>query len=305
MLRIGTRGSKLALWQAEFVRSEILKHSPGSDIELSVIKTQGDKILDSPLSELGGKGVFVKEIENSLLRGDIDIAVHSLKDLPSELPEGLMLGAYTNRQDAEDALISKDGAKLKDLPPGSKVGTGSLRRKALILHHCPYLEIIPIRGNVDTRLSKLESEGMDALILAAAGLRRMGFFDKITEVLDPLVFIPAPGQGVIAVECREDDNKTLNTINDIGSFKSQSEAAVERSFLKAIGGDCNIPAGCYAKHSGENIYATAFISDHEGSRFLKSEVSGHKDSPLEVGMSIAEEIFKKGGKDLIERIKNR
>ena len=301
-LRIGTRGSKLALWQANFIKSQILIQFPETDIRISVIKTKGDKLLDSPLSEIGGKGVFVKEIEDSLLKNDIDIAVHSLKDLPSQLPEGLIIGAIIERQHPADAVISKNDYHLKDLMQGSKVGTGSLRRKAQILSNYPHLEIVPIRGNVDTRINKLNTENLDAVVLAVAGLQRMGFENKISQVLDPFTIIPAPGQGVIAVESRENDKSTNKILSKVSHLATLSESLLERSFLKHLGGDCNIPAGCYAKVSGDEISAVGFVSDEFGKRMVRDEIKGKKERAEQLGSALVEKIINKGGSEILKDI---
>ena len=301
-LRIGTRGSKLALWQANFIKSQLLSQFPEIDIQISVIKTKGDKLLDSPLSEIGGKGVFVKEIENSLLNNEIDIAVHSLKDLPSELPDGLIIGAITERQHPADAVISKNDCHLKDLMKGSRVGTGSLRRKAQILSSYPHLEIVPIRGNVETRIEKLNNEDLDAVVLAVAGLKRIGFDERISQVLDPLTIIPAPGQGIIAVQSRENDKSTNNILNKISHLPTLTESLLERSFLKHLGGDCNIPAGCYAKVSGDEISAVGFISDELGKKIIRDEIKGKIQNAKQLGSALVEKIINKGGSEILKDI---
>ncbi len=295
MLRIGTRGSQLALWQANFIRDEITSLFPGIEIKIDIIKTEGDKRTDAPLSEIGGKGVFVKEIEEALLNNKIDIAVHSMKDMPSVLPEGLIIGAVTKRKHAADALVSKDNIRLEDLKPGSRVGTGSLRRKAQLMHHFPGLEIVPIRGNVDTRLKKLDSEDLDAIVLAVAGLQRMGFGDRISQVIDTEVLIPAPGQGIVAVESRADDNKTNEILNNLNDLNSLSESLLERSFLKSLGGDCNIPAGCYAKTEGNNISSIAFISDEQGRTMLRDTITGHQSDSEQLGATLFNKLKESGG----------
>jgi len=229
MLRIGTRGSQLALWQARFIKSEINSLFPDIQIKIEVIKTEGDKLVNSPLSEIGGKGVFVKDIEEALLNNKIDLAVHSLKDMPSVLPGGLIINAVTKRKHAADALVSRNNIQLEELKPGSRVGTGSLRRKAQLLYHYPWLEIVPIRGNVETRLDKLDSENLDAIILAVAGLQRMGFGDRISQIIDTEILIPAPGQGIIAVESREEDENTNNILSGLSDLNSKYESLLERS----------------------------------------------------------------------------
>lgn len=297
MLRIGTRGSQLALWQANFIRSEINSLFPDIKINIEIIKTEGDININSPLAEIGGKGVFVKDIEADLLSNKIDLAVHSMKDMPSILPEGLKISAVTKRKHAADALVSKDNVQLKDLKPGSKVGTGSLRRKAQLMHHFPSLDIVPIRGNVDTRLKKLESENLDAIILAVAGLQRMGFGDRISQIIDTDILIPAPGQGIVAVESREDDNNTNKILSNLNDLNSLSESLLERSFLRSLGGDCNIPAGCYARVDGESINAIAFISDEYGNNMFTDRISGELSEAEILGATLFNNLKEKGGSD--------
>lgn len=302
MLRIGTRGSQLALWQARFIKSEINSLFPDIQIKIEVIKTEGDILVDSPLSEIGGKGVFVKDIEKGLLDNKIDLAVHSLKDMPSVLPEGLIIGAVTKRKHAADALVSKNNIQLEDLKPGSRIGTGSLRRKAQVLHHYPNFEIVPIRGNVETRLDKLDSENLDAIILAVAGLQRLGFGDRISQIIDMEILIPAPGQGIVAVESREKDKNTSKILSSLSDLNSKYESLLERAFLKSLGGDCNIPAGCYAKVEGDNISSIAFISDESGSNMLTEKITGPVSDCEHLGVALFNKLKKKNGSGLVKDI---
>ena len=295
MLRIGTRGSQLALWQANFIRDEINSLFPDIQIDIEIIKTEGDLRTETPLSEIGGKGVFVKDIENALLEEKIDIAVHSMKDMPSVLPDGLTIGAVTKRKHAADALVSKNNVQLEDLKPGSRIGTGSLRRKAQIMHHFPELQVVPIRGNVDTRLRKLDSEGLDAVILAVAGLQRMGFGDRISQFIDTDILIPAPGQGIVAVESRSNDNKTNEILSNLNDLNSLYESLLERSFLKSLGGDCNIPAGCYAKADGDSINSIAFISDENGNGMYTDSIKGNVFDSEQLGESLFNKIKENRG----------
>jgi len=296
MLRIGTRGSQLALWQANFIKSEISSLFPGIEINIEIIKTEGDKRISAPLSEIGGKGVFVKEIEEALLSNRIDLAVHSMKDMPSILPDGLKISAVTKRNHPADALVSRENIQLEDLKPGSRVGTGSLRRKAQLMHHYPGLEIVPIRGNVDTRLKKLETEKLDAIILAVAGLDRLGFGDRISQIIDTNILIPAPGQGIVAVESREDDNDTNKILSNLNDLNSLSESLLERSFLKSLGGDCNIPAGCYAKTEGDSISSIAFISDEYGNAMVTERITGPVSDSEELGSTLFKKLREKSGR---------
>ncbi len=302
MLRIGTRGSQLALWQARFIKSEINSLFPDIQIKIDVIKTEGDKLVNSPLSEIGGKGVFVKEIEEALLNNKIDLAVHSLKDMPSVLPGGLIISAVTKRKHAADALVSRNNIQLEELKPGSRVGTGSLRRKAQLLYHYPWLEIVPIRGNVETRLDKLDGENLDAIILAVAGLQRMGFGDRISQIIDTEILIPAPGQGIVAVESREEDENTNNILSGLSDLNSKYESLLERSFLKSLGGDCNIPAGCYAKVEGKSISSIAFISDESGNNMFTEKIIGKVSESENLGATLFNMLIENGASGLVKDI---
>src|SRR5512136_2771153 len=232
MLRIGTRGSKLALVQSEWVKKEVQNRHPGVRVELVKIKTKGDKILDAPLSKVGGKGLFVKEIEEALLKKEVDLAVHSMKDVPAELQKGLELSVYPKREDPRDALVSMHFSTVEDLPQGASVGTSSLRRSAQLLHMRPDLHIVPLRGNVDTRLRKLDSGDLQAIVLATAGLNRLGLSDRITVALSPEAVLPAIGQGVLGLELREDDQKTQNLIFFLNDVETELTVRAERAFLK-------------------------------------------------------------------------
>jgi len=295
MLRIGTRGSQLALWQARFIKSEINSLFPDIQIKIEIIKTEGDILVNSPLSEIGGKGVFVNDIEKALLGNKIDLAVHSLKDMPSVLPDGLIISAVTKREHAADALISKNNLQLNDLEHGSRIGTGSLRRKAQLLHHYPEFEIVPIRGNVETRLGKLDSEDFDAVVLAVAGLQRLGFSDRISQIIDVDKLIPAPGQGIVAVESKEKDKDINKILSNLSDLKSEYESLLERSFLKSLGGDCNVPAGCYAKVVGESISSIAFISDESGNNMFIEKISGSVSDSEHLGATLFKMLKEKGG----------
>ncbi len=302
-LRIGTRGSGLALWQARYVESLVSETHPEINSEIIVIKTTGDKNLESPLSEIGGKGVFVKEIEEALLSEKIDIAVHSLKDVPAVLPNGLALGAFIERHDPRDAVITRSGLKLGELPDGSRVGTGSLRRASQILYNHPELKITPIRGNVDTRVRKLrEGEDYEAIVLALAGLERMGFQDEVTEVISEEKMVPAPGQGIVAIESRESDADTNEVLNSINHRETAIQAAAERAFLKRLSGDCNVPLGCRAVISGNNIHITGVLAKPDGSVVLKESVSGETDTAEVLGENLADSILHSGGQELLENL---
>ncbi len=298
-VRIGTRKSKLALWQANFVKN-FLEKKWGVEVELVKITTTGDKILDSPLAKIGGKGLFVKEIEQALLEGRIDLAVHSLKDVPMIIPEGLTLGAITEREDPFDVLISKDGKGLKVLPPGSKIGTSSLRRQVQIKRLRNDLRVEVLRGNVDTRMRKLREGLYDAIILAYAGVKRMGYEEEVSEVLD--YFIPAVGQGSLAIEIREDDEKIRELIGPLDHFESRIRAECERAFLRRLEGGCQVPIGAYAEVRDDKVLIKGFISDLEGTKFIEDKEEGSIEEAETVGERLAENLLARGGKEILEEI---
>jgi hydroxymethylbilane synthase len=298
--RIGTRGSLLALWQANFVKDLLLSACPELKPQIIEIKTTGDMNLNSPLSEIGGKGLFVKEIEEVLLTEAVDIAVHSMKDLPAFLPDGLIIGSVAERHDPRDALVSNGGLMLSQLPEGARVGTGSLRRGAQLLNLMPELRIKPIRGNVDTRLRKLRvGEEFEAIVLAAAGLGRMGLIGEAAEIIPADVIVPAPGQGIIAVECREGDTETLDIISKINHPETWTAGIAERAFLKRIGGDCNIPVGCYAETDGKFLKAACVIASPDGRVVIRENSVGPAVEAESLGRGIAELLLDKGGDGLL------
>ena len=297
-LRIGTRKSKLALWQANYVKERL--ESRGYSVELVLITTTGDKILDAPLAKIGGKGLFVKEIEEALLRGDIDLAVHSLKDVPMVLPEGLILGAITEREEPFDVLISRDGRGLQELPEGAKVGTSSLRRQVQIKRKRPDLRVETLRGNVDTRLRKLEEGLYDAIVLAYAGVKRMGFEERVSQVLED--FIPAVGQGSLAIEIRQEDQRVYEAIAFLDHRESRIRAECERAFLRELQGGCQVPIGAYAWLEGEKLKLKAFISDLEGRRFLEGVEEGDLHQAEQIGKKLARRLLEEGGKAILEEV---
>ncbi len=291
------------MWQTRYVVHLIRLVLPNVDIEIVPITTKGDKILDTPLAKIGDKGLFTKEIEKALLNGEIDMAVHSLKDLPTTLPDGLKIGAYTLRDLPFDALISREGKKLKELPEGAVIGTSSLRRKAQIKRLRPDLVVKDIRGNVDTRLRKLEEGQYDAIILAQSSLERLGLENKITETLD--YFIPAVGQGIIAVEIREDDKDLelilRETVNDISS---EAEARAEREFLKTLEGGCQVPMGALAIVEPDGtLTIKGFVSDHEGKEYYEDKVVGHAEAPERAGYELAQKLLKKGADKILKSLR--
>jgi hydroxymethylbilane synthase len=271
-------------------------------VELVVIKTTGDKILDVPLAMVGGKGLFVKEIEEALLDGRADLAVHSVKDMPAELPEGLHLAAMPPREDPRDALISKNGAGLDKLPHGARVGTSSLRRAAQLLHLRPDLRIETLRGNVDTRLRKLESEGLDAIVLAAAGLKRMELSQVISEYLEPERILPAVGQGALGIETRIGDVSTNEIVASLIHQQTVTTVRAERAFLKRLEGGCQVPIGGYATMEGETLILTGMVADLQGVRLIRKEMRGDARQPEVVGESLAEVVLESGGREILAEI---
>lgn len=301
-IKIGTRGSRLALWQANFIADELKKKFPALEIEIVKIQTKGDKILDAPLAKIGGKGLFTKEIELKMAEGKIDLAVHSLKDLPSEMPAGFKVGAITKRETPFDAFVSEKFFTLIELPKNSVVGTSSLRRAAQILKIRPDLKIKNLRGNVETRLKKLDAGEFDAIILAAAGLIRLGYSSRIRETLTEI--IPAAGQGALALEIREDDFKTAELIKFLNDEETFFAVKVERDFLKRIGGSCQIPAGIFAEVKDEKIFARAIISSIDGKNFVEDKKIYSIKNLENFGESFAEDLLERGGKKILEEIFN-
>ncbi len=302
-IKIGTRGSQLALWQANKVASLIEERYPGTTVELIKIKTTGDKILDSPLAKIGDKGLFVKEIETALLKGEVDMAVHSAKDMPTEIPAGLTLAAYLKRDDPSDALISADGRTLDKLREGAVIGTSSLRRRAQLLAYRPDLEFIDLRGNVETRLRKLKEENLDAILLSGAGLTRLGMGDKITERIPTSIVVPAVGQGLIVIETREDDGKIL----DFVAFMNDRDTAVcvmaERAFSDSIGGGCQVPMGALAVLEGETIRLKAVVASLDGDTLLRTEIDGPVIDGEALGRELARQMKAMGAADILDEIR--
>lgn len=294
-VRIGTRGSALALWQAEHVRVRLA--GLGHAAEIRTITTTGDRFLDRRLETVGGKGAFLKEIEEALLAREVDLAVHSLKDVPTTLPEGLRLCAYLERADPRDALVSRAGALLADLPAGATVGTTSLRRQAQLRERRPDLVLADLRGNVDTRLRRLREGRFDAILLAAAGMTRLGCIDEATELLNPVEFLPAPGQGVVTLECRVDDEATATLVSALHHPASACAVLAERAFLAALGGGCNLPLGAYAHAEGADLVLCAFVSRTDGSRMLRGVRRG--SDPAAIGQTLADELLAQGARDII------
>lgn len=294
-LRIGTRKSPLALAQAQLVKEALLKIRPDleSSIEIVAMTTTGDNIQDRKLIEMGGKSLFTKEIEEALLQDRVDIAVHSLKDMPYELPEGLAIGAVLKREDPRDAYVSPSSQKLQDLPPGAKVATASLRRQAQLLHHYPHLEIVPIRGNVGTRLQKLEEGLAVGTFLAVAGLNRLNLSSHITEIMSIDQMIPAVGQGTIAVEYRVRDEHTYALLQQFNHLESWQTMIAERSFMKIIEGSCRTPLGAYAQIEGNHMVLQGFIASDDGKNLYKEEITGDINTAEDLGKVLGESLKRK------------
>ncbi len=302
ILRIGTRGSKLALTQSEWVKREVQTRHPEVQVELVKIKTKGDKILDSPLSKIGGKGLFVKEIEDALLKKTVDLAVHSMKDVPAELQEGLKISVYPKREDPRDAFVSRHFRTVNDLPQGASVGTSSLRRSAQLLHMRQDLHIVPLRGNVDTRLRKLDSGDLQAIVLATAGLKRLGLSDRITTPLSPETVLPAIGQGVLGLELRVDDEKTRNLISFLNDLETELAARAERAFLKELEGGCQVPIAGYARVETDLMVMDGMVAELDGSKILRQEIRGAKERPEELGITLARRLLSAGADRILEKI---
>ena len=301
---IGTRGSQLALYQANRVKNNLERVHTDLSFELKIIHTKGDKILDTALSKIGDKGLFTKEIEVALEAGEIDMAVHSLKDLPTELEASFQIGAVLSRDNFRDALVTLNGKMLADLTSEDKVATSSLRRKAALLSYCPNLNIIDIRGNVNTRLKKLEEGYCDALIMAAAGLERLGLHRYITETLDPEIITPAVSQGVIAIETRNADNEILEILNPIHHKPTWEVVKAERVFMKTLQGGCQVPVGCYSKYKDNTYTIDGFVAEVDGKNVIKESLSGNMRDASDISEKLAIKILNQGGKAILDNIRN-
>ena len=299
---IGTRSSKLALWQAEHIAACLKKQYPDITVELKHVMTTGDKILDTPLAKIGGKGLFTKELETEMLAGDIDFAVHSLKDMPTQIPEGLCLAVITKRFDSGDALVSPKYKTLQALPQGAKVGTSSLRRKAQLLHVRPDLDICDLRGNVNTRLKKLETENFAAIVLAAAGLKRLGLADLITDIILPEICLPAVGQGALAIEARANDGEILEILAFLNDAESVQNSTAERAFLAAVEGGCQVPVGVYAETKENQLHVEAVIASVDGKRLLRDSITGSGVDADKLGSALAKRLLDAGGRQIMQEL---
>jgi len=304
LIKIGTRGSALALWQANWVKSAILNRFPEVSVELEIIKTKGDAFLNAPLAEIGGKGLFVKEIEQALLDKRIDVAVHSMKDMPGEIPAGLKIGAVPKRANPYDALISANRLVFSELPKSAVIGTGSLRRASQLLHKRPDIRIAPLRGNLNTRLEKLETEKMDAIVLAVAGVTRLGLEDRITERLDEAVMLPAAGQGALCVEIREDDPKISSMIEPLNHDETRWAVTGERAFLNRLEGDCHIPVAAFGRINDQGLILTGLVADISGQQIIKKSMSSAPDSAHETGVLLADALLSEGADRILNVFKS-
>jgi hydroxymethylbilane synthase len=305
IFKIGTRGSKLALAQSKWVKEKIEERHTDVRVELIRIKTTGDKILDSPLSKIGGKGLFVKEIEEALLNKHIHMAVHSMKDVPAELPDELMLCAFPEREDPRDAFISLKDKSIENLPKGSSLGTSSLRRAAQLLHIRPDLDIIALRGNVGTRLRKLESGDVRAIILAAAGLRRIGLEDRITSVIPSEQVLPAIGQGALGLEVRRSDHDTISLLDFLNHKPTEITVRAERAFLKELEGGCQVPIAAFAILNSNTVHLRGMVAELDGTRIIRDEISGIMHQAEEIGINLAERLLDAGAGDILSSIYKR
>ena len=301
-MKLGTRSSQLALWQANWVKSEIERHS-GLIVELVPIKTTGDRIQDVPLSQVGGKGLFTKELDEALFDRRIDMAVHSLKDVPFQLPEGLEIGAVPEREEPWDAFISR-GARLHELQPGAVIGTSSLRRQIQLRRRFPALKVVSLRGNVDTRLRKLDAGEFDGIVLAVAGLKRLGHSERITQVLDEQIMLPAVGQGALAIVCRSDDSRTLHQLAQLDHPESRLSVTAERALLHVLEGSCLIPIAALTRIEGAQLRLKGLIADLDGVRVVEGEISGDVSRGQELGTALGELLLRRGADKILEDIRN-
>ena len=301
-LTIGTRQSLLALWQSNHIAALLREKYPECEVVLKKIVTKGDRILDVPLAQIGGKGLFTKEIETELADGTIDLAVHSLKDMPTVLPEGLCLTAITERANVGDAFVSNKYASFEELPLGSVIGTSSLRRKAQLLAARPDLQIMDLRGNVDTRLRKLDEGLYDAIILAAAGLERLGHGDRITALIPPDVCLPAVGQGALAIEARTADDEVRSMLEFLNDLPTKQSTDAERAFLGLLEGGCQVPIGVHADVAGEQIKIEAIIAALDGSTVLRDTITGKAEDAVALGQQLGKKMLAAGGQEILAAI---
>ncbi|RLA02634.1 MAG: hydroxymethylbilane synthase [Gammaproteobacteria bacterium] len=301
-IRIATRKSPLALWQAEHVRDRLLALHPGLQVELLKMSTQGDRILDSPLAKIGGKGLFVKELEQGMLDGRADLAVHSMKDVPSELPDGLCLGAILDREDPRDAFVSAQYSGVDDLPEGARVGTSSLRRQCQLRARRPDLQILDLRGNVGTRLGKLDAGDYDAIVLACAGLKRLGLSERITHALTPEEMLPAIAQGVIGIECRADDTRVRGLIEPLNHAETAQRTAVERAMNATLAGGCQAPVAGYSLLNAGVLELRGLVGQPDGSQIIRGDVRGAAEQAEALGKQLADDLLARGADTILAEL---
>jgi len=301
-LRIATRRSPLALWQAEHVAALLRKAQPGVSVEIRGMSTQGDKILDTPLAKIGGKGLFVKELEQRMREGRADLAVHSIKDVPAVLPDGFALPVIVERDDPRDAFVSNRFQRLEELPQGSRVGTSSLRRQCQLRARRPDLEILFLRGNVNTRLRRLDDGDYDAIILASAGLKRLGFADRIAAILEPGESLPAVGQGALGIECRADDQRVIDLLSVLHDEDTAACVRAERAMNHRLEGGCQVPIAGYAILDGDRIRLRGLVGEPDGSRVVRAERQGAKADVEALGVGLADELLAGGAREILQRL---
>lgn len=302
LIRIGTRGSMLALQQSGMVKAALKKLWPDLTVELHVIRTTGDKITDVPLAKVGGKGLFVKEIEDALLDGSVDLAIHSMKDVPADLPEGLQIAAVPEREDPRDVLIMHRAKDVESLPPGAVIGTSSLRRGAQMLTMRPDFELRTLRGNLDTRIRKLHEGQYDAIILAAAGLKRMGWQANITAYLDPIDFIPAIGQGALGIEARTGDEPTGRLLAPLNDPDSELAVRAERSLLRELEGGCQVPIGGHARVTGDHIELSGLVASLDGRQVFRTVLKAPREDAVELGKRVAADLLGRGARKILDEV---
>ncbi len=301
-IRIATRKSPLALWQAYYVRDALQAAHPGLEVELVTMVTKGDIILDTPLAKVGGKGLFVKELEVAMLEGRADLAVHSMKDVPVDFPDGLGLVTICEREDPRDAFVSNTYNNLDELPQGAVVGTCSLRRQCQIKEARPDLIIKELRGNVGTRLGKLDNGDYDAIILAAAGLKRLELEERIQSYIEPEQSLPAVGQGAVGIECRLDDERLRKLLEPLNHTDTQDRVKCERAMNLTLEGGCQVPIGSYALLDGDNIWLRALVGEPDGSEIIRGEISGHRSDAEKLGVELAQQLLSEGAKEILEKL---
>jgi len=300
-MKLGTRGSALALWQANWTKNALERCWPGLEVELVQVKTTGDKILDVPLAKIGGKGLFTKELDEALLDGRIDLAVHSLKDVPFQLPDGIDFGAIPEREDPRDAFLSK-GPKLQELRAGASIGTSSLRRQVQLRHRFPSFNLLTLRGNVDTRLRKLDAGEFDGIILAAAGLKRLGHEDRVTQFLEDDIMVSAVGQGALGIVCRSTDQETCRLLAALDHQETRTAVMAERGLLRALGGSCQVPVAGRARIQNTDLIVKGLVASIDGTRVLTHEISGPSSDPSALGIELGRKLLAMGAGQILAEI---